>query len=293
MGTFLKILLALLIISTLAITITKPKMHSKVMIFDSDYIVDENDIDIEDTTIPVAEIKQEPIKETKVVEKVNVQIPASTTQTRTSAADTKVVVVPTKVQKVEVKPTTTQSKAQTVQKQTQQVSQQVNQQVAKKVEVKAAQTVTQTQKPQETVTVTTPKQVAAQTKTQAQTKVQTKSERELEIAWNKWRSDIQNQIMKDVRLPYIQEGTVFKFAFDVDKYGKITNVKTWSLTPSYTPIAIQHIAPVIRSYQGKSILIFPQGSDRSATHVEGGWKISDRAVYSRPQDYNDIERVTR
>ena len=279
MSTFLKILLVLLIISTLAISITKPKMHSKVMIFDSDYIVDESDIEVEDTTIPMAEIKQEPIKETKVVEKIDVQIPVSTTQTKVQKADTKVVVVPTKVQKVEVKPT--QSKVQTVQKQAQQVT--------KQVETKPAQVAVQVQKPKETVTVVTPKEATTQTKTQ----VQTKSERELEIAWNKWRSDIQNQIMKDVRLPYIQEGTVFKFAFDVDKYGKITNVKTWSLTPSYTPIAIQHIAPVIRSYQGKSILIFPTGSDRVVTHVEGGWKISDRAVYSRPQDYNDIERVTK
>ena len=36
------------------------------------------------------------------------------------------------------------------------------------------------------------------------------------ILWNKWRSNIQNSIMKDVKLPIIQEGTIFKFSFDVD-----------------------------------------------------------------------------
>ena len=34
------------------------------------------------------------------------------------------------------------------------------------------------------------------------------------ILWNKWRSDLQNQIMRDVRLPIVQEGTVFKFSFE-------------------------------------------------------------------------------
>ena len=44
-----------------------------------------------------------------------------------------------------------------------------------------------------------------------------------EIAWNVWRSNLQNQIMKDSRLPDIQNGVVFKFSFTVDKYGKVSN----------------------------------------------------------------------
>lgn len=112
-----------------------------------------------------------------------------------------------------------------------------------------------------------------------------------EILWNKWRSDIQNRIMQDVKMPIIKEGTVFKFSFDVDKYGKITNVKTWSTDAGYTPYAIQCIAPVIKSYQGRDILNFPEGSDRFETTVEGGWKISKMPKYSTPQDFNDKETV--
>lgn len=114
-----------------------------------------------------------------------------------------------------------------------------------------------------------------------------------EIAWNIWRSNLQNQIMQDVIMPNVPMGTVFKFSFEVDKYGKISNVQTWSLDRRFTPIAIEHIAPVIRSYQGREILNFPVKSERTITKVEGGWKISDKSVYSTPNDYNDTEKVTK
>lgn len=113
------------------------------------------------------------------------------------------------------------------------------------------------------------------------------------IMWNKWRSNIQNQIMHDVKLPIIQEGVIFKFSFEVDKFGRIYNVKTWSLSPNYTPYAIQYIAPVIKSYQGRAILEFPQGSNRFSTLVEGSWKIAKSAKFSTPEDYNDLEKVNK
>lgn len=132
-----------------------------------------------------------------------------------------------------------------------------------------------------------------ETKKQTVTQPKTLTEQEEEIEWNKWRSNLQNQIMKDVKLPIIPQGTVFKFEFDVDMYGKVSNVQTMSLTPAYTPYAIQYIAPVIRSYQGHSILNFPQGSNRTQTHVKGGWKIAQTVKYSTPRDYNDTETIKK
>lgn len=145
--------------------------------------------------------------------------------------------------------------------------------------------------------VTLPKSVQqiVENKTEPVKTIKTEQEQSQEeiILWNRWRSNLQNSIMNDVKLPYIQEGTIFRFSFEVDKYGKITNVKTWSLTPKYTPYAIQYIAPVIRSYQGRSILEFPTGSNRFSTVVEGGWKISQTTKYSTPEDYTDSEKVKR
>lgn len=130
-------------------------------------------------------------------------------------------------------------------------------------------------------------------KTTEKKQVKTLTQQEEELQWNVWRSNLQNQIMKDVKLPIMPQGTVFKFEFDVDEYGKVSNVQTYSLTPQYTPYAIQYIAPIIRSYQGHSILNFPKGTQRSTTHVTGGWKISTTEKFSTPKDYNDTEKIKK
>ncbi len=119
------------------------------------------------------------------------------------------------------------------------------------------------------------------------------SAQEEEIAWNKWRSNLNNQIMRDSKLPTMPNGIIFRYKFNVDKYGKISNVQTWSTTQSYTPYAIQFIAPVIRSYQGHAILNFPTGSNRVSTEVTGAWKISSNEKLSTPSDYNDIEKIRK
>ncbi|MBR1681701.1 hypothetical protein IJ707_07925, partial [bacterium] len=133
----------------------------------------------------------------------------------------------------------------------------------------------------------------AKTEQKNETRQKVLTEQQEEIEWNIWRSNLQNQIMKDVKLPIIPQGTIFKFEFDVDKYGKVSNVQTWSQTNTYTPYAIQYIAPIIRSYQGHSILNFPEGSNRTQTHVTGGWKIASSVKYSTPKDYNDTESVVK
>ena len=188
--------------------------------------------------------------------------------------------------------TVSQTPAKPVQKTASQPAQQT---VSKPVTKPATKTVTKTAS-QPAKQSATPKaaQTAAPKKTavsQTPAKTQAQIEQEELIQWNKWRSDLQNRIMNDVKLPTVKQGTVFKFSFDVDKYGKITNINTWSTDAMYTPYAIQYIAPVIRSYQGRSFLNFPAGSGRVTTTVSGGWKISDKTTYSTPSDYKDVEKV--
>ena len=124
------------------------------------------------------------------------------------------------------------------------------------------------------------------------TKVLTPQEEE--IAWQIWRSNLQNKIMQDAKLPNVPQGTIFKFTFDVDKYGKVSNIHT-SCTNNvqYTPYAIQYIAPVIRAYQGRSILNFPEGSKRVTTSFVGSFKVSNSSRYSTAGDYKDTERISR
>lgn len=238
---FFKILLILAIITTVCVFCAKPKMHTTMLVYNSDYT----------------------IVEPKVETTVEKSLPTVTQK-------------PQQRKKVEDVVDTFKS----------QQSQQIEQ--PKKVsqaKTKATKNVQQTKKLPEQKTVKTKQQQPVQTKKL--------SEQEEEIAWNKWRSNLQNNIMRDTQLPFVEQGTVFKFTFNVDKFGRVSNVKTWSQNPAYTPFAIEYIAPVIRSYQGKSILNFPNGSSRLTTTVDGGWKIAGQQRYSTPQDYNDIEKVRK
>ena len=159
-----------------------------------------------------------------------------------------------------------------------------------------AQTPVQTTTPRVTPQTVVPKPVNTYNvpKVQPQQTIKVLTPQEEEIAWQVWRSNLQNKIMQDVRLPNVPQGTTFKFSFDVDKYGKISNVHTTSTNSAYTPYAIQYIAPVIKSYQGRSILNFPAGSRRATTEFIGSFRINNTSnKYSTTQDYRDTERIVR
>ena len=256
MKNFILAILILLIVSTISICAIKPDMHKTVIVYNSDYtLVPEEVKTIEKEEIPIMEIPVKPVQTTTKLE------------TRIGKPQTVTKVTPIK---------TTEKK-----------------QVVKKEETKIKNTVTP--KVDNVVKQQTVKTEAPVVKTVTQTTAAPKvlTQKEEEIAWNIWRSNLQNKIMQDVKLPLIPNGITFKFTFDVDKYGKISNVQTWSTTSSYTPYAIQYIAPVIRSYQGKDILNFPVGSSRFSTTVTGGWRLSSTEKFSTPQDYNDVEKVVR
>lgn len=255
-NSFIKILLVVAIIITACICCIKPQMHSNVLVTDSSYMVTDQDYKPQETTNDevIATVSREELQKPKPV-----------SQTVSEPVTQKV-----EQQKVE------QPKTQTV----------------NRVVQTPKETVKKTETPKTVSKVTSkPANKVQQTTSNPQAKTMTPQQEE--IAWNVWRSNLQNQIMKDSRLPDVQNGVVFKFSFTVDKYGKVSNVKTWSLNPSYTPMAIQYIAPVIRGYQGHSILDFPAGSNRVITNVEGGFKVSNTSKYSSPTDYNDTETVKR
>ena len=253
---FLTTLLIVLIVATLFMCVTKPKLHHKVLVYNSDYVIVQPEVKSEKSEIlPVkqVEVSTKDIKttDTKTVEKVPVKQSVKESNKVLKTVKTEPKVENSKsIQKVESKTN-----------------------VEPKIIKNNNSNVQKTEK------------VVPQTKTITQTQE--------EIEWNKWRSNLQNQIMSDVDLVDVPQGIAFKFTFDVDKYGKVSNVKTWSTTPSYTPHAIQYIAPVIKGYQGRSILNFPSGSNRTVVHFDGGIKISNYERYSTPQDYNDTERVIK
>lgn len=255
-------------LTTIGICALQPQMHKTFFVYNSDYVIVEPADKVEVVKNLPTQVNQ-PQKEEK---KVTVQKVVKSVPKTTQKPVEKKVVKNQPVQK-------TQTSQQTVNPLLSMLKEtSTTESAQQKVVEKNVQTALQSVKKEET-------------KPAAKTVTEEEKARQEVILWNKWRSNLQNKIMSDVKLPIMPEGTIFKFSFDVDRYGKISNVKTWSLTPAYTPYAIQYIAPVIRGYQGRDILNFPEGSNRFSTTVEGGWKISQTAKFSTPEDFKDAEKV--
>lgn len=282
MKPVLQILLMLIIIATFSICAIQPVMHKNVIVYDSAYtLVTEDEVKTETKEVPVMEMPAKPVEKTTVIEQkvepvistfksqtTNVKQQTNTTPKQTTT--NKKTVTKPQIQIVTKPVTTTETKPKVVQ--------QIQKTEAPKVEQKVVNIPSSKPSPIRDEVVMTPKVLTQQEET---------------IAWNIWRSNITNKIMQDTKLPDIPNGVLFQFSFNVDKYGKITNVQTGANPANYTPYAIQYIAPVIRSYQGRSILNFPEGTARTSTQVTGKWRISTTEKYSTPQDYNDIEKVIR
>ena len=357
--SIIQILLILAIISTICISIMKPKMHNPVMIYDSQFSVDHDDgikvdeqniaVLVQDTEVnqnnsfevenntginfvepkvedvnPITfsknEIKSEntaKVQNQKINSSKNVKIAGNNTGTKTTSIKTN----NNSIQSVPVKNQTQTQTAVNNQSPKIDLNKIVNNN--QKIINNPAQTVTSPVKSSNSSVVNTPvttykpsvqipekvnnsepktpANISSQTTSTPQNALNAKTESkpvvltaaQEEIAWNKWRSNLNNQIMKDSKLPTMPNGIIFKYKFTVDKYGKVSNVQTSSTTPGYTPYAIQFIAPVIRSYQGRSILNFPAGSKREFTEVSGAWKISSNSKLSTPDDFNDIEKIKK
>ena len=272
MKLILQILLILTIITTVSICAIKPELHKNVMVYDSAYTpVTEEEVTTETVNIPVMEVTTKPVQKT-----------IKTEQTHETTSVTK------NTPQVNVKKNT-----QTIPKQTTAKKQTTTKPVIQTVKAKETvatvkPNVTQTKQEEAVKKITTTVTPVKEVK-----EVNTMTTQEETIAWNIWRSNLTNKIMQDTKLPDIPNGTLFHFSFNVDKFGKISNVQTGANPANYTPYAIQYIAPVIRSYQGHSILNFPEGTARTSTTVTGKWRISNTERFSSPQDYNDIERVTK
>ena len=117
------------------------------------------------------------------------------------------------------------------------------------------------------------------------------TEQEEIIAWNIWRSNIQNQIMKDSNIDYAPLGTMFMFTFVVDKFGNVSNIKVECSNPNFMDVARNNVKPAISRLQRKPILNFPRGTQRTSTVVTGLFLIGTQERYSSPNDFSDYERI--
>ncbi len=146
----------------------------------------------------------------------------------------------------------------------------------------------QTNQPQQN----TEQQVNTQNSTTGNLKNPSLTEQEEIIAWNRWRSNVHNQIMRDSNIAYAPIGTMFSFNFVVDKFGNISNIKVDCSDPNYMDIARYNVKKAITKLQNQPILNFPKGTQRKSTVVQGYFFIGFEERYSTPSNFSDYERVT-
>lgn len=118
------------------------------------------------------------------------------------------------------------------------------------------------------------------------------TEQEEIIAWNKWRSNVQNQIMRNSNIEYAPLGTMFTFNFVVDKFGNVSNIKVNCSNPNYMDVARNNVKTAISKLQKQPILNFPKGTQRKSTVVQGYFFIGLEERYSTPNNFPDFERIT-
>ncbi len=109
------------------------------------------------------------------------------------------------------------------------------------------------------------------------------------IAWNKWRSDIQNAIMDASEID-ANYGAIFLFSFSVDKNRHISNIKVTSRNGG-SEADKRAVRRAILSLEGSALLEFPKGSNRKNVSFTGAFLISDYSYYSNPADFHDFEYV--
>lgn len=282
------IIISFFLIATVFVCVFRPKTHKPIAFEDRNFklelISDEiaapktSDLNLVQNSVeiksPTVDINLPP---------VNVKIPEIKTNTSTNSKNS--------TAKNTTKSQQNQPKTQIVSKKNSPITQ-LNKTEVKKVESKPVQkseskVVNNTEKSK---VVSPVEKIREKPVTKPAVKVLT--EEEEIIAWNKWRSDLQNKLMRDSKIA-APIGTSFEFSFTVDKFGTISNLKTWSSNPSYTPLAVRIIKPLLLSYQKTAILNFPTGSKRVITNVNGGFTMARSSRYSSPSDYNDYERVTK
>lgn len=258
----LYILILIICILSMVIILRRPQMHKQTVITDSEYSFIEEDFSQSNISINNVEPERKinPVQQQPPLTKKN----------------NSVTYVPKQQTKFQTKPVVKQNTQNKTKSETK--------------PVKPSQPKTQQD-------YEPPTKIVKERPIQTSTKINTPQRHELTeqeeiIAWNRWRSALQNKVMYDTKIA-APLGTVFKFSFTVDKYGNMSNVKVWSTTPCYSGIAVKIIKPVLMSYQHKPILNFPQGTKRAITNVNGGFVISRTTQYSSPSDYSDYERVKR
>ena len=289
----------LFIIATVLTVALHPKLHNPMIIEDANFELVEETSDnqpvvteINPTIVQTQEVQVVEQPQTKNIQQIVYEEPR--TQTKTVQVKN----IQSQPKKIEVQTASNpvdKSQSELIRKvlhNVQNVNTTEQEPIKKEIKVEVPQQV----KPQQQVKIEQP--VKQQQVVKVEQPVKTSSnpymtEEEEIIAWNVWRSNLHNQIMKDSNIAGSMYGTIFSFSFIVDKFGNISNIKVTANPSVYMDVARTGVKPAIANLQNKSILNFPRGTKRTSTVVTGKFMVSNVNKFSTPKEYSDYERVVR
>lgn len=114
-----------------------------------------------------------------------------------------------------------------------------------------------------------------------------------DISWNTWKSNFINRILDDsMKIKSLNSygiGTWFYYSFYVTDKGEILNIKVTSFALKKQDK--DEIARMIANYAYKDITVFPRNSRRKKAKVDAIMMLGESENKSRPEDFNDTERV--
>lgn len=126
------------------------------------------------------------------------------------------------------------------------------------------------------------------------------SEREETIAWNQWRANVANELLrlsnfkKQTSKTHIPARTHIFFNFDVDINGNISNISIRTTPSSSLSAAKNFYTPLIMMMNRKPVVKFPEGTKRTNVTVSDEMEIipsSEKANYADPSSYSDYEKI--
>lgn len=310
----LSFIISLILLTVLTVKF-RPTIHEPMIVEDADFVLVDYSNDVTPTVAPTVVSVPDNTVKSSVVETPQPQQyvqPVTTTQkVQTPIKVTTTQTPQTKVYVEQPKPTTQKTDVTTS---TNPIS---NVELLKKVmenAQKAAQEPVVVQKPTQTVQKPAQVQPPTQPKVQEQPKTQptvvkvetpkqptqttTKkvlTEEEEIIAWNIWRSNVNNYVMQNSagKFGFIPLGTQFSFSFLVDKFGNVSNIKVECSDPNYMHEARNVVKPAISAMQNKAILNFPEGTKRTTTQATGAFSIGRSNNFYNPGDFSDYERIKK
>lgn len=113
------------------------------------------------------------------------------------------------------------------------------------------------------------------------------------IDWSTWKSNFVNAIIDGSMgidsLNSYPEGSWFYYSFNVDREGRISNIKVHSIQISSEDK--EKIVELIKSFQYSEVTVFPANSKRNTIKVDAVVLFGNTEKKARPSDFNDTEQV--